>query len=205
MYPTSLMIKNIPSRAMETEVIGAVDAAGFQGLYDFFYLPMPRIKNVKTVSNRGYGFINFKDPEGSKRFMDFICSPGITVRSSYKVLDACHARAQGRDALMSCAIRARSDALPWILVAGQLVRMCKTQLENVARLDEVENSAKIAVPTGEGDILTIEPQFVDDLLALGSPMTSHIGASSLPLYVRVDSAYYADIIDHDIPQVTISL
>ena len=36
---TTLMLRHLPSRISEEEVLDEVDAKGFQGMYDFFYMP----------------------------------------------------------------------------------------------------------------------------------------------------------------------
>ena len=54
---TTLMIRNIPNRYTQKDLIQEVDALGFAGTYDFFYLPIDK----STESNVGYAFLNFKD------------------------------------------------------------------------------------------------------------------------------------------------
>eukprot|EP00929_Paragymnodinium_shiwhaense_P008652 TRINITY_DN112610_c0_g1_i1.p1 TRINITY_DN112610_c0_g1~~TRINITY_DN112610_c0_g1_i1.p1 ORF type:complete len:240 (-),score=64.61 TRINITY_DN112610_c0_g1_i1:197-916(-) len=108
-YPTSLMIKNIPTRAKMHEVVQAVDELGYKGAYNFFYLPdrvVTSSRKAKTM-NYGYAFINFKEPEVSKEFMDTLQNYSVSLRSSEKVLTCCHAHVQGVEALIACTENTR--------------------------------------------------------------------------------------------------
>lgn len=62
--PTTMMIRNIPCKCNKQDVLKDIDEKGFQGQYDFFYLPFDR----KNKSNLGYAFINFKAPESAESF-----------------------------------------------------------------------------------------------------------------------------------------
>ncbi|KAF4664289.1 hypothetical protein FOL47_005220 [Perkinsus chesapeaki] len=57
---TTLMLCNIPYTLSQTMVLFYVDHVfGFNGKYDFFYLP----RNSRTNHNVGYAFINFRSPQ----------------------------------------------------------------------------------------------------------------------------------------------
>jgi hypothetical protein len=63
---TTMMIRNIPCRLKKDEILADVDMLGFQGTYDFFYLPQDR----RHKSNLGYAFINFKFPADGASFVE---------------------------------------------------------------------------------------------------------------------------------------
>eukprot|EP00927_Polykrikos_kofoidii_P050789 TRINITY_DN44662_c0_g1_i1.p1 TRINITY_DN44662_c0_g1~~TRINITY_DN44662_c0_g1_i1.p1 ORF type:complete len:760 (-),score=111.90 TRINITY_DN44662_c0_g1_i1:372-2528(-) len=61
---TTMMLKNIPCRKSQEEVMTQVNSRGFSERYDFFYLP----RDVKFRANLGYAFINFLTPEDASKF-----------------------------------------------------------------------------------------------------------------------------------------
>jgi len=61
---TTMMIRNIPCRCTIEKVLSDIDALGYAGTYDFFYLPQTR----KRSSNLGYAFINFRTSETARHF-----------------------------------------------------------------------------------------------------------------------------------------
>jgi hypothetical protein len=61
--PTTMMIRNVPCRFRQQELLNIIDGMGFERTYDFFYLPMDSRKNA----NLGYAFINFREPEAAAR------------------------------------------------------------------------------------------------------------------------------------------
>eukprot|EP00929_Paragymnodinium_shiwhaense_P024555 TRINITY_DN1506_c1_g1_i2.p1 TRINITY_DN1506_c1_g1~~TRINITY_DN1506_c1_g1_i2.p1 ORF type:complete len:259 (-),score=45.79 TRINITY_DN1506_c1_g1_i2:486-1262(-) len=111
-YPTTLMIKNIPTRAKVQEVVQAINELGYKGSFNFLYLPDRLMTaNCKTRAlNFGYAFVNFKAPEVSKEFMETIAAAGLSLRSSNKILYACHARVQGLEELIACSQNSRGAA-----------------------------------------------------------------------------------------------
>jgi len=63
--PTTMMIRNIPNRYTQKELIRELEGLGFQGTFDFFYMPMDKA----TMCNVGYAFVNFLQPETAQRSM----------------------------------------------------------------------------------------------------------------------------------------
>lgn len=76
---TTFMIRNIPCRITQQQMMELLDEKGFQGKYDFLYLPSgtkpvkpgvqpePPTQGGISSSNLGYGFINL--PEGEDAMM----------------------------------------------------------------------------------------------------------------------------------------
>merc|ERR1712217_910075 len=53
--PTTIMIRNIPNRYTQQQVMMELDSLGFAESYDFFYAPMDK----QTKCTVGYAFVNF--------------------------------------------------------------------------------------------------------------------------------------------------
>mmetsp|Transcript_24121 Transcript_24121/g.39295 ORF Transcript_24121/g.39295 Transcript_24121/m.39295 type:complete len:235 (-) Transcript_24121:24-728(-) len=88
----TVMIKNIPCRCSTEEVLAAVDQMGFEGSYDFFYLPM----NRRHRQGIGYAFINFQEKGTAAVFKDAMCGYQFPGRNSKKVVHVAVAQLQGR-------------------------------------------------------------------------------------------------------------
>jgi len=63
--PTTLMIRNIPNRYTQNELILELEALGFAGTFDFLYVPLDK----GTMSNVGYAFVNFVLPQWAEKCM----------------------------------------------------------------------------------------------------------------------------------------
>jgi hypothetical protein len=62
---TTVMIRNIPNRCSQRELIAELEAAGFEGCFDFLYIPL----DVGTMCNVGFAFVNFTLPMHALRCM----------------------------------------------------------------------------------------------------------------------------------------
>jgi len=60
---TTLMIRNLPNRYSQDELIDELESLGFLGTFDFFYAPV----DVGSLFNVGYAFVNFVDAAWAAR------------------------------------------------------------------------------------------------------------------------------------------
>lgn len=66
--PTTMMIRNIPNRYTQRELIEELESLGFAGSFDFFYAPI----DFGTMGNVGYAFVNFIDSSWAARCQQLI-------------------------------------------------------------------------------------------------------------------------------------
>jgi len=88
---TTMMLKNIPCRKSQEEVMSHIDQKGFGTKYDFFYLP----RDVKFRANLGYAFINFVTPEDAAAFERGLNGYQFTGSGSTKACAVVPAHVQG--------------------------------------------------------------------------------------------------------------
>jgi RNA recognition motif-containing protein len=93
---TTMMVKNIPNNLTRAALLELFDAEGFQGLYDFCYLPIDFDSDV----NLGYCFVNMADGDAGQEFwkaFDGFCKWGGD-RASTKICRLEWSQVQGLDA-----------------------------------------------------------------------------------------------------------
>lgn len=66
--PTTLMIRNIPNRYTQRDLIKELEGLGFAGTFDFFYAPI----DMGTMGNVGYAFVNFTSPQYAVKCQDVV-------------------------------------------------------------------------------------------------------------------------------------
>eukprot|EP00929_Paragymnodinium_shiwhaense_P117545 TRINITY_DN882_c0_g1_i1.p1 TRINITY_DN882_c0_g1~~TRINITY_DN882_c0_g1_i1.p1 ORF type:complete len:260 (-),score=50.81 TRINITY_DN882_c0_g1_i1:431-1210(-) len=79
---TTVMIKGIPARCNQKQLLQAVEERGFQGQHTFFYMPTRR----NACQNRGYAFMTMKDSETAYRFCQLMDGYTFSDRVSNKAL-----------------------------------------------------------------------------------------------------------------------
>lgn len=63
---TTLMIRNIPNRYSQRDLIAELEDLGFAGKFNFLYIPLDK----GTMANVGYAFVNFIDKDWAKKCME---------------------------------------------------------------------------------------------------------------------------------------
>jgi RNA recognition motif-containing protein len=92
---TTLMIRNIPNRCSQRELIGELERVGFAGCFDFVYVPL----DLGTMSNVGYAFVNFIHPTYASRCMEMLPKHQFSrQRKSGKPVAVSPAHMQGLEA-----------------------------------------------------------------------------------------------------------
>jgi len=65
---TTLMIRNVPNRYSQRELINELKSLGFGGTFDFLYVPL----DLGTMSNVGYAFVNFSQQVWAEKCMEVL-------------------------------------------------------------------------------------------------------------------------------------
>mmetsp|Transcript_39469 Transcript_39469/g.73149 ORF Transcript_39469/g.73149 Transcript_39469/m.73149 type:complete len:333 (+) Transcript_39469:206-1204(+) len=63
----TVMVRYIPSKYTQSKLRNEINNAGFEGTYDFLYLPL----DLRAPGNRGFAFINFLSPQLAEEFYSF--------------------------------------------------------------------------------------------------------------------------------------
>merc|ERR1719162_1580880 len=65
-WRTTVMLRNMPNNYTRDMLLELVDSMGFEGCYDFAYLPV----DFKSQAGLGYAFINFATSDEAQRCFD---------------------------------------------------------------------------------------------------------------------------------------
>lgn len=90
----TVMIRNIPCRCSEEEVLAAVHELGFRG-HNYFHMPWRGTR--EKVQACGYAFIGFEDTETTRRFAAAMTGYVFANRNSLKVVQIVPAHIEGSD------------------------------------------------------------------------------------------------------------
>jgi len=85
------MLRNIPNRYTPEELLEEMLSHGFEGCFDFFYLPT----DFGTKKNMGYGFLNLNTPALAESFRRTFDRRRLTRYVTQKVLEMSPAVTQG--------------------------------------------------------------------------------------------------------------
>lgn len=92
---TTIMIRNIPNRYSQRELINELKALGLGGTFDFLYVPL----DLGTMFNVGYAFVNFTSSQGAAKCMETLQNHRFRRhRQAGKVAAVSIAHIQGLDA-----------------------------------------------------------------------------------------------------------
>jgi len=108
---TTVMLRNIPNRYTAEELIAEMLAQGFDGGFDFFYLPV----DFNTKRNKGYAFINFQHAGLAIDFRDAFDGIRLLRYSTQKILEVTPALTQGFDSNVNQYMRKDAQRItnPW--------------------------------------------------------------------------------------------
>eukprot|EP00929_Paragymnodinium_shiwhaense_P012988 TRINITY_DN120859_c0_g1_i1.p1 TRINITY_DN120859_c0_g1~~TRINITY_DN120859_c0_g1_i1.p1 ORF type:complete len:493 (-),score=65.67 TRINITY_DN120859_c0_g1_i1:96-1574(-) len=112
---TTMMLRHIPCRKTQDEVMSHIDGKGFEGRYDFLYLP----SDTRCGANLGYAFVNFLTPEDAERFKVEMDGYRFSGCGSAKACAVVPAHVQGLHQNLATFKRmevTRSDRKPFFVV-----------------------------------------------------------------------------------------
>lgn len=130
--PTTVMLRNIPNKYSQDQLLEEIKSQGFDSKFDFFYLPI----DIKNNANVGYAFINFIEPQSFDEFCVKFKEWKFNKSGSKKVAAVNAATVQGLKMNIENLMKKRvsqGDYGPILMRDGQRVG-----LEEMAKLVEAE-------------------------------------------------------------------
>ncbi|CAE7894881.1 ML3, partial [Symbiodinium microadriaticum] len=88
---TTVMVRNVPNRYSCEEFLCEVISEGFEGRFNFFYLPI----DFNTKRNRGYCFLNFLSAASAREFAKVFHGQKLKRYDTRKILEIVPAVTQG--------------------------------------------------------------------------------------------------------------
>ncbi|KAF4658273.1 hypothetical protein FOZ61_005736 [Perkinsus olseni] len=144
---TTLMMRHIPNRYSQSELIEEVTATGFGGTFDF-YLPMDH----STRAIFGYCFINFTTPAVASLFTHVFSGKQLKMSTSRKIIEIVPAKLQGFDAnLLHYSKKAVSsdseeEFRPLFLVDGYRLSFSRVPLRQSREMGKQSSRQRSACP-----------------------------------------------------------
>ncbi|CAJ1378662.1 unnamed protein product [Effrenium voratum] len=90
----TVMMRNIPNKYTQRMLIEEVNSSGFNGAYDFLYLPIDK----ESGANKGYAFLNFVRPDLAYAFKMAFDGKQMAQFRSNKIVNVAPATIQGFEA-----------------------------------------------------------------------------------------------------------
>lgn len=91
---TTVMLRNIPNKFTQRMMLDVINGGGFEGQYDFFYLPI----DFRNRCNVGYCFLNLVNGDVATKFKAAYDGVKLGAAASSKVCAVSWARIQGLNA-----------------------------------------------------------------------------------------------------------
>jgi len=88
---TTVMLRHIPCKYTQGNLLREIDQMGFESTYDFFYLPM----DSQNKTSVGYAFLNFLDAVDAERFTNAFMGYQFKRHQNDKIAEVSPAKIQG--------------------------------------------------------------------------------------------------------------
>jgi|Transcript_54012 hypothetical protein len=85
---TTVMFRNLPNDYSQQMLLALLDSEGFEGLYDFLYVPF----DFKRRAGLGYAFINMVSPDAARKIKSELQGFKKWSIPSKKVLEVCYSK-----------------------------------------------------------------------------------------------------------------